>query len=434
MKTINWMAAIVFGTAGCLHAQELLSPEKAVEIALKNNYSILIAHNDQQSSDASVTRGNAGMLPRVDIAAGASAQNTNINQRFSNGISVATTGVNNTATNASAVLSWTLFDGGKMFVVWDRLKEQKVQSQFQLRDLMEQSISSVLDAYFLIVRLKQEVRAREFAVTAAEEQLSLTKKKVELGSSSRQEYLQVTVDRNTAVSQLKTQQIALANAQTQLNQLMGIALDQSYDFPTELKSRFAPQLEEIRQQASSQNASLLLAKSNQSINLFRLREVKAERMPILKLATGYNYARSSSTAGFALFNQSNGLNGGLTFSWNLFNGGQLKTRMMQAQLAIENDAIKIRQTESQVNASIQIAIRQWEQASELLKLEEENFLSARENVSLALERLRLGNAGILVVKEAQRSYEEAISRQSAAALLAKQAEIELMRLAGKLVR
>jgi outer membrane protein TolC len=152
------------------------------------------------------------------------------------------------------------------------------------------------------------------------------------------------------------------------------------------------------------------------------------------LATGYNYARSSSTAGFALFNQSNGLNGGLTFSWNLFNGGQLKTRMTQAQLAIENDAIKIRQAESQVNASIQIAIRQWQQASELLKLEEENFLSAKENVSLALERLRLGNAGILVVKEAQRSYEEAISRQSAAALLAKQAEIELMRLAGKLVR
>jgi len=51
-----------------------------------------------------------------------------------------------------------------------------------------------------------------------------------------------------------------------------------------------------------------------------------------------------------------------------------------------------------------------------------------------LERVRLGNAGILVVKEAQRSYEEAINRQSAAALSAKQAEIDLMQLSGKLIQ
>lgn len=434
MKKTNWIAVLILSCTTVLNAQEVLSPEKAVELALKNNYSILIARNEQLSSDAQVTRGNAGMLPRVDVAAGASAQSTNINQRFSNGLTVATNGVSNSASNASAVLSWTLFDGGKMFLTWDRLKEQKSLNQLQLRDQVEQNIAAVLDAYFLVIRLKQEVRSRQFALDVTEEQFNLTRKKVELGSSSRQELLQVTVDRNTALSQLKTQQMAYSNAQTSLNQIMGVALEQAYEFPTDLKSSFTPQLEEIRKQAMEQNAGLLKARSNQSLNSLRLREVKAERMPILKLNTGYNFNRSSSSAGFALFNQSNGLNGGLTLSWNLFNGGQLKTRMTQAQFAFENDAIKIRQAETQLNASIQIAIRQWQQASELLKLEDENFISAKENLSLALERVRLGNAGILVVKEAQRSYEEAINRQSAAALSAKQAEIDLMQLSGKLIQ
>ena len=193
-----------------LPAQEALSPEKAVELALKNNYAILIARNDQLSVEAGTTRGNAGMLPRLDINGGGNVQSTNINQRFSNGLSVATTGVSSNATNASAVLGWTLFDGGKMFLSWDRLKEQQALSGVQLRDAIEQNMAEVLDAYFQIIRLQQEVKSRTYGLDIAEEQLLITRRKVEIGSSSRQETLQVIVDRNTAKSQLLLQHTARA--------------------------------------------------------------------------------------------------------------------------------------------------------------------------------------------------------------------------------
>ena len=417
-----------------LPAQEALSPEKAVELALKNNYAILIARNDQLSVEAGTTRGNAGMLPRLDINGGGNVQSTNINQRFSNGLSVATTGVSSNATNASAVLGWTLFDGGKMFLSWDRLKEQQVLSGVQLRDAIEQNMAEVLDAYFQIIRLQQEVKSRTYGLDIAEEQLLITRRKVEIGSSSRQETLQVIVDRNTAKSQLLLQQMNLANAQTSLYRLIGISLDSRFVFPEVVANGFTPKLEEIRKRALEQNTGLLLAKGNQTLNQFRLREIKAERSPVLKLNAGYNFTRSSSTAGFALFNQSTGPIGGLTLSWNVFNGGMLNTRMKQSQFVLESDALRIKQEEALVDASVMIAIRQWQQASELLSLEEENFLSAKENLSLALERIRLGNAGILVLKEAQRSFEEAINRQTSAAYTAKQAEIALLRLAGALVK
>ncbi len=429
-----WIVCTFLFSLESLSAQEVLSPEMAIDLALKNNFSILIARNDQLSTEAGVTRGNAGMLPRVDLAAGATGQNININQRYSNGISVATNGVSNNATNASASLGWTLFDGGKMFVIWDRLKEQKALSQVQLRAQIEQQVSDILDAYYLIIRLKQEVKSLKFGLDITEEQLALTKRKQEVGSSSRQEILQVTVDRNTSKSLLLQQDMALTNAQTELNRLMGVSLTTEYQFPEKVNLDYLPQLEEIRKQAMEKNASILLAKGNQSLNQFRLREIKAERSPILKLSTGYNYSRNSSSAGFALFNQSNGLNGGLTLSWNLFNGGQLNSRIKQSQLLLDNDELRIKDAMLLTDASILVAIRQWQQATELLKLELENFESAKENLALALERLKLGNGTILIVKEAQRSYEEAIQRQTTASWQAIEAKVSLLRLSGYLVK
>jgi outer membrane protein TolC len=215
---------------------------------------------------------------------------------------------------------------------------------------------------------------------------------------------------------------------------MDISLESNYVFPDQILIDFTPEIDQIQKNASENNVSIALAKGNLAINQFRLREIKAERAPMLRLNTGYNYTQSSSTAGFALFNQSNGLNGGLVFSWNLFNGSSLQSRLKQIQLQLENDALFIRNEQSLLDVSIRIAIQQWKQATEMLKLEEENFAAASENLSLALERLRLGSAGILVVKEAQRSYEEAISRKLSSSATAKNAEINLLKLSGTLLK
>jgi outer membrane protein TolC len=423
MNKIRIFGLIVCLAIGSLPAQETLTPELAIELALKNNFSILIARNEQLSVEAGTTRGNAGMLPRVDVNAGVGLQNTNINQRFSNGIVVETSGVNNQASNASMSLGWTLYDGGKMFAAWDRLKEQKALSQLQ-----------ILQTYFSIIRLQQDVKARQFGLDISQEQLLISQKKLELGSASRQELLQVTVDRNIAKSSLMQQELLLMEEKIKLYKLMDISLESNYVFPDQILNDFTPQIDQIQKNASEINVNIALAKGNLAINQFRLREIKAERVPMLRLNTGYNYTQSSSTAGFALFNQSNGLNGGLIFSWNLFNGSSLQSRLKQTQLQLENDALFIRNEQSLLDVSIRIAIQQWKQANEMLKLEEENFAAASENLTLALERLRLGSAGILVVKEAQRSYEEAISRKLSSSATAKNAEINLLKLSGTLLK
>ncbi|HSP40865.1 MAG TPA: TolC family protein, partial [Gillisia sp.] len=50
-------------------AQELLTVEEAVKIALENNYQIRVAQNELEIDKAGVSIGNAGMLPTVGVAA-----------------------------------------------------------------------------------------------------------------------------------------------------------------------------------------------------------------------------------------------------------------------------------------------------------------------------------------------------------------------------
>jgi outer membrane protein TolC len=67
-------------------------------------------------------------------------------------------------------------------------------------------------------------------------------------------------------------------------------------------------------------------------------------------------------------------------------------------------------------------------------LEEENILLAKENVTIALERNRLGLTTILELRETQKSLEDAYNRLIQARYAAKQAETELLRLKGDLAK
>ena len=62
---------LVIIIAGLTNAQDVLTPQDAVKIALENNYSIKIAKNDKDIAENNSTVGNAGFLPTVDASGSA---------------------------------------------------------------------------------------------------------------------------------------------------------------------------------------------------------------------------------------------------------------------------------------------------------------------------------------------------------------------------
>jgi outer membrane protein TolC len=96
-------------------AQQILTLNEALKIALANNYSIQLAKNDAEIAINSNYAGAAGMLPTVAVTASQDNVVNNTQQKFLNGTENNKDGAKSNQLNAGIELGWTIFDGLKMF-------------------------------------------------------------------------------------------------------------------------------------------------------------------------------------------------------------------------------------------------------------------------------------------------------------------------------
>ena len=136
-----------------------LTVEEAISIAMKNNFDLMVARNTADIARTNNTAGNAGMLPGLALNGSDNYSLNNVNQKLSTGtILEKTNGYSNTL-NAAMALNWTLFDGTKMFVTRKKLGEIEKLGEIQFRDLVQQSMYSVIVAYFNVVSQKQQLQS-----------------------------------------------------------------------------------------------------------------------------------------------------------------------------------------------------------------------------------------------------------------------------------
>ncbi len=114
-------------------AQENLSLTSAIETTLKNNYFIQISRNSNEISKNNNSLGNAGFLPSLDLNATISNSRNNTKQKYSNGNEVNSNNASTDNINAGARVTWTLFDGLKMFAAKSRLGLTEEASTIQLK-------------------------------------------------------------------------------------------------------------------------------------------------------------------------------------------------------------------------------------------------------------------------------------------------------------
>ncbi len=417
-----------------LHAQERLSLADAVAIALKNNYSILISKNETEIDANNNTAGNAGMLPSLNINAAGTKSANDTKQSYSSGLEVNRKNVSSGNLSAGAALNWTIFDGFKMFATQNKLRELQSKGELNLKIEIENTIAQVISSYFDIVRYKDLLKADQNAIDIFEERVKISDTKFNIGSSSKLDLLQAKVDMNAEHSAQLKDKTSLGKAKINLNQLLARALDTDFDVSDSIVITYQPKLDELRKTVFNQNSTLLSAQKDLSVSSYTIKEIESQRYPKIGLGASYNYSRINNEVGLILLNQNAGLNYGFTFSWNIFNGFNTNSQIKNAKLDYQNYALRLSDVKSKVESQLLQSFKNFDDALELLKLEEDNLLLANENVTVGLERFRIGNSTPLELKEAQNSLDDATNRTLQARYNAKISETELMRLNGELVK
>ena len=408
--------------------------EQAAEIALKNNYDILISKNISQQAVNSNTLGNAGMLPVLSLNATGISANNDTKQEFSSGLIVDKKGVQSENITTGAYLTWTVFDGLKMFATHDRLKELEGMGMLGTKIQIENTLVQVTSAYYTIVMHKQMIDGLKASMAVSEERLKIAQKKFDIGTASKVDVLQAKVDLNAQKSALMKESTLLSDSKETLNQLLVQPVDKEFEVADSIPLMNDYKYEDLKNSILAKNSDLLFSQKNIDVSNYMIREAKAAYYPRLNLNANYIFSRAQNQAGFALLNQNLGLNLGFTASWNIFNGFNNANNIKNLKLNLENSNFEYENLKTMTQLALLKAFKKYQDDLAILQLETENNSLVKENLTIALERFRVGESNSIELKVAQQSYEEAINRLSDARYSAKISETQLLKLSGGIVK
>lgn len=432
MRKLKTILLILFALKQTfVSGQEGWTLRMALDTATQKNLGLQISRNEAKIAANNSTAGEAGMLPRLDVYANTTRANNDIRQEFRTGEVLSTGNVKAENTQASATVNWTIFDGFRMFSERDRLKIVEalggLYSQQQLIDVLGRTAR----AYFDLQRQQLLVEFTRNGLALYEERVNIAKRKLDLGSAPKTEWLQAKVDMNEQLSVLTVRKASLDNARAVLNGLLIRPITDSIIVMDSISVTEAPNYEYFLSRLEQGNLSiqeqvLLMQAADKQIT-----SAKSYYYPILDLNAGYNYSISSTTQGFFLENRNMGPVAGLTLNWNLFNGNVTRNDVRNAKLISENARLSAEQVKLDVNVALRVAWQNYAAALEVYNREHESNQVATSNLDITSERFRLGESDVLELREAQSTKEDAQSRLANAYYEVRIALVQLLQLTGE---
>src|SRR5665213_389093 len=331
-----------------LSAQTILTADDALHIGLKNNFDILIAKNQAEADSILNTFGEAGMLPTLSLNATTVFNDNDIHQKYSSGSEITKKNVSGNNINPGIALNWTIFDGTKMFVTKNKLDQIEMLGDFQFK-------AQVLNT---------------------------------------------------------TSELLLADAKRNLNTILARDVNTIYDVADSIPIVAIPDRTQMEQKMYAANPTLLAFKTQIEISNLAYKETKTQYYPRIGFLAAYNFNQTENAAGFTLLNQAAGFQTGLTFSMPLYQGGNLNHQVQVAKMNVATSQIQFDQASLQSSLQLQNAFSIYDTNLQELELEKQNETMARENMELALERLKEGQGTALDVSLAQSTLASALFRLS----------------------
>ena len=415
------------------NAQDILTVEEAVQIALENNYQIKIAANELQIDETAVSMGNAGMLPQVGLSINDNNSIQNLSQTRSDGSNVERDNAKNNSLNYGIAMDWTLFDGLRMFADYEQLKETQKLGEAQLKQVILNRVGEVMITYFDLVQQKQQLTALDSTINISEQRVELANNRFTIGKASKLEVLNAQVDLNTDETLMQRQKELYVNTKVELNQYLARDLKIDFEVVPEIFVDRALQLPELETLVVKENPTLQVEQINKKISELELKQTKALRYPTIFASTGYNFGRTESSLGFTTSSSSRGWNYGFGASLNLFDGFNQNRNEKIAKIQIENTEVVIEQRTQELMSLLNTTYQTYLTNISLIELEGRNEEIAEENMEITVEKYRIGIIPTIEFRTAQLNYINARVRHSNAKFQAKLSEIILKQLAGNLV-
>ena len=433
-RKIFIIGIILIFVACTMQAQDLLTIDRAIEIGLSNNYGINIAKNSQKISINNATPGNAGMLPKIDVNAGYAHGLSNAKVSNLAGYELENSKANSDLFTAGINLNWTVFDGLKMFITYDKLKKLEEIGDLNVKISVERTLARIMAAYYEIIRQEKETEIMKDQVGISEFRLELARLKYETGSGSELEYLKAKVELNADIANLSSQKTVSMNSLATLNELMAREVTSKFAVKDTILISYKLNYDSLRAGMRESNRNLLLYNRNVDVSTLDMKSARAVQWPTIGLTTGINYLNNQTEANIVNYNRNFGAVVGVTAYMNIFDGLNLQRDYRNAKISYASSELEVKQLENQLEAHLLRIYNEYLNQLELLTFEKENVTLADKNMDIAKESFEVGAISSLQLREIQKNLLDANTRLVDAEFRTKLTETALLLISGKLLK
>ncbi|MDX6745274.1 TolC family protein [Polaribacter sp. PL03] len=435
MKIIrNTILAVVLLSTLQGISQEILTKKEALEVTLENNFGIKIANNNLAIAKNNTSIYNTGFLPTAAISSGANYRRDNQEITRQDGTSTSISGAVTKSYNASLGLNYVIFDGLGRKYNYQQLKETYNLTELQAKETIENTYLQLFTTYFQIARLSENKDNLNEALSISKQRLQRAKYQYEYGQSTRLELLNAEVDVNNDSITLINANQQLSNVKRGLNIILGVEKPVDYVVETEVEFIKIMNFNELQKKTIANNSILKQNEKNIAISEFNIKINKANYLPSLGLNTSYGWNKSENPAtSFLAGSTSNGLNAGLSLSWNLFDGGSTKTAVANAKIAVENQQILLEQQRVTIDNNLKTTWENYKNQLFILRAQEKNVLTTQNNFDRTTERYKLGQVTSIEFRQAQINFINSKTAYNNAKFDAKLIELQLLQLSGDIL-
>ncbi|MBN1107587.1 MAG: TolC family protein [Bacteroidales bacterium] len=416
-------------------AQKIYNVKDCIKTGLDRNYSLLITRNNETIAGNNHTIGNAGYLPSLDLSGRHSGTLNDIRTNVGDTNSTFSNNIHNTTSAASVSLGLTIFDGFSVTTTYRKLGELKNKGELNTQFAIENLVSDIIAAYYNYIQQVKLLENLKYAVSLSKERLRIDEDRYLLGSSSKLQVLQSRVYLNADSSRLSKQCETVHAAQVRLNELMAVE-DLNNQFTTRdttIEVDHELLYEKLLSETLEKNTGLQIARSDRIVSEYDYTLAKSRSYPYLTASSGYNYNFNTYSSGSSSNQMTNGLSYGLTLGFNIFDGLNQRRNIRNSSIILQNTDLRYQELEQGVKADLLTIYSAYSNFLRLIELERQNLQTATENLSIAMERYKLGSLSGIDLREVQKSLLDARESLLSVQYQTKLAEISLNLISGSIM-
>jgi outer membrane protein len=392
-----------------------ISLADAINLALKQNQTVLRAQKDVEATEGVVIQTRAIALPKLGLAGDYGAvQGSDIDQ-LDQGTNTLKFGATQ-GWRTQLKLMQSIYEGGRMVSAFRSARLTRERSLLDYQTAVVDIVLLVKVAYYDVLLAQQQIVVQEASLELLSRELADTTKRFEAGTVPRFNVLRAEVEVANARPKLIRARNSFRIAKNNLALLLGFRIPKESfeDIPLNLSGKleaepFDIQLPQAIAVAMDKRTELRARRKEQALREEDIVNAKAGYRPSLQAFAGYD--AHSSQFSTDLLDQYHGWQAGVQLNWSLFDGFYTRGKVMQARALHDRSVIEVDDAARRIELEVRTAFSNFIEAREVLESQKKVLEQAEEAVRLASARYQAGTGTQLDVLSAQTALTDARSTQ-----------------------